>query len=95
MFYVAIFGRAASIITIIVHAITLALIKNSSLLQYLQVKSDSRTSWMIIIISVLVYLIFEYMNREILERLRFMRVKEVRMTYESFYLVSTEHKLDY
>jgi len=95
MFYVAIFGRITSILTIIIHSITLVLLGPTNFLPFLQDKSNARISWIIIIISVLAYLVFEYMKSEILKRLRFMRVKEVRMTYESFYLVSKEHKLDY
>lgn len=95
MFYALIFGRIVSVITILLHSMVLVLSGNQAFASFLQAKSDTRISWLIIIISLLAYLLFEYLNREILKQIRMMRLKEVRMTHESFYVVSTEHKLNY
>lgn len=94
MFYALIFGRVAAIITLMVHTMALVLLGRVGFLPYLQDSSNASTSWIIVIIALLSYLIFEYLNREILKRLRSMRVKEVRLTYESFYLISKKHQLD-
>jgi hypothetical protein len=36
-----------------------------------------------------------YLNREILDRLRHIRVKEVDLTYDGFYLICQKHNLDF
>jgi hypothetical protein len=95
MFYALIFARIVSIVTIILHSMALVLFEKSSFLPYLQDKSNARISLVIIIVSLLAYLAFEYFKMEILKRLRDMRVKEARMAYESFYMLSTKHNLDY
>lgn len=94
LFYALIFGRIASVITIFLHSVALVLFQENSFLLYLQEKNNARISLAIIIVSFLAFLVFEYFSREILKRLRPMRVKEVRMVYDSFYLVSTKHNLD-
>lgn len=94
MFYALIFGRIASIIAISIHSLALVLFQQNSLLPYLQDRSNARISWGIIIVSLLAYVAFEYFRIEILKRLRAMRAKEVRMVYDSLYLVSTKHNLD-
>ena len=93
MFYALIFGRIVSIIALILHSLALVLFRGNSFLPYLQNNSNAGISEGIIIVSLLAYLAFEYFRVEILKRLRAMRAKEVRMTYDSFYLVSTKHNL--
>jgi hypothetical protein len=95
MFYALIFARIVSLITIILHSIALLLFETTSFLPYLQYKSNARISLIIMIVSSLAYFVFRYLKNEILKRLRAMRVKEVRMVYAGFYLVSTKHNLDH
>lgn len=97
MFYALKFGRGVSVIVAALHSAAFLTITfgNITFLPYLQDKNNAGISASIAIVSLLAYILFEYLRREILKRLRPMRVKEVRMAYESFYLLSTKHELDY
>jgi hypothetical protein len=97
MFYALIFGRGVSIAAAVLHSAAAALVffGNTNFLPYLRDETNAIISASIAFISFSIYFLFRYLNSEILKRLRPMRVKEVRMTYESFYLLSTKHELDY
>ena len=50
-------------------------------------------SYEIIIISLLAVIVFLFMNREILSRLRFMRYKEIELVFSGFYIISKKNRL--
>ncbi len=47
-----------------------------------------------LVVSIFALLVFWYLNREILDRLRYMRSKEINLVYDGFYLICTRHDLD-
>lgn len=52
-------------------------------------------SWTIFFISFIIQIIFEIINIEIIRGLRFMRVKEIQLAYDGFYLICKKEGLDF
>lgn len=48
----------------------------------------------IIFVFVFAFWVFWYMNNEILSRLHSMRMKDLNLAYDAFYLINQKHKLD-
>ena len=48
----------------------------------------------IVTITIFAYIVFIYLNRTILSELRFMRMKEIDLAYDGFYIISKKYKFD-
>jgi hypothetical protein len=52
-------------------------------------------SWGIFMMSALALMAFWYLNREIMDRLRLMRSKELNLAFDGFYVLSNRYKLNF
>jgi hypothetical protein len=89
LYYVIKYGKTITIGVSILH---LALIAGD----YLGISfpdHDIVSSYKIVLASVFAFFVFIYMNNEILKRLRHMRVKELNLAYDGFYLVCKKNNL--
>ncbi len=91
MYYVIKFGK---VITIVVSVLHLALLAGYYLKINFLYYENIGSSYKIVFASVLAFFVFIYMNNEILQRLRYMRAKELNLAYDGFYLVCKKNKLD-
>jgi len=91
IYYAIRYGKRISIIVGSLHLI-------SMIAYHLKIEfvphSDLGNSYLIIIFSLLAVLIFLFMNREILSRVRYMRYKEIELVYSGFYIICKKNKLD-
>lgn len=92
IYYATKFGAIANIFVGSCHlvAILLSHLVISDLFHHSVPESRS-----IILIAAIGLMSFRYLNREIVNRLRFMRVKELMLAFDGFYLICKRYKLDF
>ena len=93
IYYVITYGKVIAALILVLHAVLLiGHYLKADFLNYTNVE----LSWKLFGAALLAFSLFIYMNKEILQRLRYMRVKELNLAYDGFYLVCTNHnhKLD-
>jgi hypothetical protein len=92
IFYVAKYGKIISIVMGFLHLFRLfsASWFQIPILPY----DDLELSFGLVVISIFAFVAFSYLNRDILERLRLMRVKELSMAFDGLFLICIRHKLD-
>lgn len=86
IYYVSVYGWVTSLIVAVFHGFALLKVPFPS--------QNTDDSGGIVLVSVLIFWILLYLRNEILSRLRFMRVKEIRLAYDGFYLISKEKDYD-
>ena len=92
IYYVTKYGKTVSGIAGILH---LAIIASFHLLRFSFLSySNPEYSYGIVIVSVIVYVIFSYLSKEIVARLRIMRAKELDLAYDGFYIICTKHNFE-
>jgi hypothetical protein len=93
IYYVIKYGKIIGAITGLLHLTVLA----SFYITGVSFPPDANIalSWRIVLVSAFALVAFWYLNREILNRLRFRRVKELHLAYDGFYLICNEHDLDF
>ena len=90
IYYVMKYGTIVSIATMLLH---LFILLTSNLFGF-SFLSTTSYSWVFIMVSVLALVAIWYLNREILDRLRFMRMKELNLAYDGFYIICRKNKLE-
>jgi len=91
LYYVTKFGKILSVTIGTLHIVMMLI----SRLQIGIVKYENGLlSLKIALVSLFAFLIFLYMSNDIINRLRQMRVREVNLAHDAFYLISKEHDLD-
>ncbi len=94
IYYVIKYGKVLAIISGILHlSIAIATGLHWSIVNFLKY-DNTQLSLKVFSVSLFAFLIFLYMNNEIINRIRHMRVKEVNLAHDAFYLISTKCKLD-
>lgn len=91
LYYVIKYGKLVAVIVLAAHSILIA--EHYFKLGFPRYTGVG-TSLTIILVTILVLFVLLYMNREILRRLRYMRVKELNLAHDGFYLVCKKHNLD-
>jgi len=91
LYYVIKYGKAITLGVGIYHLILLA--GNHFKIDFL-VYANSGLSYKIVLAAIFAFSIFIYMNNEILKRLRYMRVKELNLAYDGFYLICKKENLE-
>lgn len=91
IYYVLKYGK---VVAIVVSALHLALIAGYYFKPRFPYYPSVGLSYEIVLASILAFFVFIYMNKEIVERLRTMRVKELNLAYDAFYLICKKHNLD-
>ncbi len=56
---------------------------------------NSPYSWGIVMISGIIFGVCWYLDKEILDSLRYRRMKEMGLAYDGFYLICQKHNLDF
>jgi len=93
IYYVIKFGKILSLIVGSLHLLLATLITTHLKIGFIQYE-NVQLSVEIFLASLFAFLIFLYMNSEILKRLRNMRVREVNMAYDAFYIISKKNDLN-
>jgi hypothetical protein len=92
LYYVIKYGKIIGAVTGLLHLTILASFYITGV--SFPPDADIALSWRIVLVSAFALVAFGYLNREILNRLRFMRIKELNLAYDGFYLICKEHDLD-
>ena len=86
IYYVSVYGWVTSLIVAVFHGLALLKVPFPG--------QNTDYSGGIVLVSVFVFLILLYLRNEILSRLRLMRVKEINLAYDGFYLICKEKDYD-
>lgn len=92
IYHVAGYGKYTSVLAVVLHLATIVLHQLKICLPFVEY---SPNSWGIVVISGAIFGVCWYLDREILDRLRYMRAREVSLAYDSFYLICKKHELDF
>ncbi|GIK38599.1 MAG: hypothetical protein BroJett011_24320 [Chloroflexota bacterium] len=92
IYYVIRYGKIVSVIVGLLH---LAVIISYYLFRFSFLSyANLEYSYGIVILTVFAYIIFRYLNKEIITQLRFMRVKELDLAYDGFYLICQKNDFE-
>jgi hypothetical protein len=92
IYYVIKYGR---IVSVIVGSLHLAMIISYHLFRFSFLSyTNPEYSYGIVILTLFTYIIFRYLNKEIIAQLRFMRVKELDLAYDGFYLICEKNDFE-
>ena len=91
LYYVTKYGKPISVAMVLLHLVMLisSHIFRINILNY----GNLPLSYAIFIVSILAFILFGYLRNEILDRLRFMRAKELNLVYDGLFLICKKHKL--
>lgn len=90
LYYVIKYGRILSVVVGILH-IVLIVSHNMKVEPFRQ--ANTSYSYGIVAVCLFAFIIFIYLNKEILQRLRFMRVKELNLAHDAFYLICKKNNV--
>jgi hypothetical protein len=90
IYYVMKYGTFVSIFTPLLHLFVLITSKWFGF----HYSFTTSYSWGFIMLSALALVAILYLNKEIIDRLRFMRTKEINLAYDGFFILSRRYKLD-
>ena len=93
IYYVIKYGKIVGLITWLLHLVIIVAFYLFGEISFLP-NMNITYSWAIFWISASALVTFWYLNREILDRLRFMRAKELNLAFDGFYVVCNRHKLE-
>jgi len=92
LYYVIRYGKVVSVAMGFLH---LAMLVSSHMFRIGFIYyANLQLSYVILIVSVLAFIVFGYLRREILDRLRFMRAKELNLAYDGLYLICKRYNLE-
>lgn len=92
LYYVIKYGKVVSVVMGLLH---LAMFVSSHIFRIGFIHyANLQLSYVILIVSVLAFIVFGYLRREILDRLRFMRAKELNLAYDGLYLTCKRYNLE-